>query len=228
MKDFTIDCYKILLASLIDHKYTFYTFEDIHNNNSINMNSVILRHDVDRLPKRALAMAQAEKNLGVKSTYFFRTKTVSFNTNIIKQIYALDHNIGYHYENLADTNGDNDKAWLDFKRQIQKFENIGCPVKTIAMHGRPLSKWNNLDLWDTYNYKQLDLIDANIDFESSFDYFTDVCRRWDNNGNIKDYLSKKDQATKSNSHGPVITTLDLIKHITTQHKSIIISTHPER
>jgi len=32
---------------------------------------MIIRHDIDRKPERALKMAEIENDLGVKSTYFF-------------------------------------------------------------------------------------------------------------------------------------------------------------
>ena len=37
-------------------------------------------------------------------------------------------------------------AICDFGRNLEKFRKF-YPVKTICMHGSPLSKWDNRDLW---------------------------------------------------------------------------------
>ena len=43
---------------------------------------MIIRHDIDREPERALKMAEIENDLGVKSTYFFTLA----NTNAKKMV----------------------------------------------------------------------------------------------------------------------------------------------
>ena len=55
------------------------------------------------------------------------------------------------------------------------------PVKTICMHGSPLSRVSNLDLWKRYDYRELGIIGEpylDIDFDDVF-YLTDTGRRWD-------------------------------------------------
>ena len=37
-------------------------------------------------------------------------------------------------------------AICDFERNLRRFRKL-YPVKTICMHGSPLSKWDNRDLW---------------------------------------------------------------------------------
>ena len=39
----------------------------------------------------------------------------------------------------------------DFRFYLDKFRNI-YPVKTICMHGSPLSKYDNRLLWEKYDY----------------------------------------------------------------------------
>ncbi|WP_269849870.1 hypothetical protein [Methanosarcina horonobensis] len=67
---------------------------------------VLLRHDVDRMPGRALATAQIEHELGIKATYYFRTSENVFKPDIIRQIRDMGHEIGYHYETLSEAKGD--------------------------------------------------------------------------------------------------------------------------
>ena len=54
-------------------------------------------------------------------------------------------------------------------------------VKTICMHGSPLSKWDNRDLWKKYDYRDFGIIAEpyfDVDFDEVF-YLTDTGRRWD-------------------------------------------------
>ena len=59
----------------------------------------------------------------------------------------LGHDIGYHYECLSDSKGNIDNAVRDFKRKLKMFRTI-CDIKTVSMHGRPLSPYNNLSMWE--------------------------------------------------------------------------------
>jgi hypothetical protein len=49
------------------------------------------------------------------------------------------------------------------------------------MHGSPLSKWDNRDLWKRYDYRDFGIIAEpyfDLDFDEVF-YLTDTGRRWD-------------------------------------------------
>ena len=59
--------------------------------------SIILRHDVDKLPRNSLKFAQIQNKLGIKGSYYFRIVPQSFNP----QIAELGHEIGYHYEDYG-------------------------------------------------------------------------------------------------------------------------------
>ena len=55
-------------------------------------------------------------------------------------------------------------------------------VKTICMHGSPLSKWDNRDLWKKYDYRDFGIIAEpyfDLDFDEVF-YLTDTGRSWNN------------------------------------------------
>jgi hypothetical protein len=185
-----------------------------------------LRHDVDRLPSRALQLARLEKELDVSSTYFFRVKGVSFHRPTIGKIAGLGHEIGYHYEDLSDAGGDAVRAIESFKQNLRKFDEFGG-VSSIAMHGRPFSKWDNRDLWKDFDYRDYGpLVEAYRDVESSgFFYFTDVGRCWNSRSNQRDHLNRL--AKEALDRQPA-GTRDLIRFIAGRHADMIISTHPER
>lgn len=65
---------------------------------------VIIAHDIDILPKYALAMAELEFNVGVTSTYYilphadFYNATSPENIETWKKISEMGHQLGFHYD----------------------------------------------------------------------------------------------------------------------------------
>jgi hypothetical protein len=144
MQDFTLKIFKKFLHSLLANDYSFQTLENFieHPNKE---KTVILRHDVDRLPENALKMAHMENTIGIKTSYFFRTVDQVFDETIIEKVVSLGHEVSYHYEDLSLCRGNYELAIKNFESNLEKFRKI-YPVKTICMHGSPLSKWDNQDL----------------------------------------------------------------------------------
>ena len=178
MIDFTLQMYRLLLKTFIKADYNFKTIEDYLLNPQSK--SVMLRHDVDRNPQQALEMAKIENELNIKSSYYFRIVRVSYNEKIIKQIEELGHEIGYHYEDLSLAKGNYKKAISSFEKNLNLLRQL-YPVKTICMHGSPLSKWDNRLIWKKYNYKNYGILGdsyLDIDFNVVL-YLTDTGRRWD-------------------------------------------------
>ena len=179
MKDFTLQAYEQLLLTLGIQGYDFQTLETfVQERRSEKV--VILRHDVDKKPENALNMALIENDLGISSSYYFRATESVFDGGIIKKIISLNHEIGYHYENMDSCSGDVDKAHTEFKEKLDSFNSL-YPIKTICMHGSPLSKWDNRALWNNFDYKEYGII-AEPYFDLDFDqvlYITDTGRRWD-------------------------------------------------
>ncbi len=186
-RDFTHSIYKELLLAFKEAKYNFVTVDDYFKKD-IDRPLIILRHDVDRYPNRSLQMATLEYNLGIKATYYFRTIPSTFKPNIIKKIANMGHEIGYHYESLAQTNGDYKKAIEDFEFNLKRLREI-ADIKNIAMHGRPTSKWDSRWLWREYDYKEFNIVSEpyfDIDFNRVF-YATDAGRAWGDEGiNLRD------------------------------------------
>ena len=138
MRDFTLEILKELMRELKSREYKFIPFRDYMDNK--NEKIIILRHDVDKLPQRSLKFAEIEYEMGIVGTYYFRIVRESFNTEIMKKIVSRGHEIGYHYEDLALAKGDYEKAFKLYQKHLVEFEKI-CKLKTICMHGSPLSKW---------------------------------------------------------------------------------------
>jgi hypothetical protein len=178
MRDFTINQYNIFIETLLKKGFEFQTFSDFLESSKNKV--AILRHDVDKLPANSLLLAKIQKKLGIKGTYYFRIVTGSWDVEIIRSLAEMGHEIGYHYETLDTCHGNIEKAYEEFCRNLETFRRV-CPIKTICMHGSPLSKYDNRDIWKRYDYKNLGLIGEpyfDMNFNKVF-YLTDTGRRWD-------------------------------------------------
>ena len=164
MTDFSLIQYDALLDAL--KSYDFKTF--------------ILRHDVDAKPHNSLRIARMEADKGVFGIYYFRAVPESWNEGIIREIATLGHEVGYHYESLTTCNGNVDKAYEDFCRNLEALREL-VPVKSICMHGSPRSPYDSKDIWKKYDYHVLGIKSEpylDTDFSKVF-YLTDTGRRWD-------------------------------------------------
>ena len=195
-----------------------------------------LRHDVDLLPANSLRIAQIEKEQEMKATYYFRMVPESYDEAIIKQIAALGHTIGYHYESLTTCNGDIEAAYRDFCDNLAKLRQL-VPVNTICMHGSPRSPYDSRDIWKHYDYHQL-----GIEYEPYFDtdfshtlYITDTGRRWDGyHVSVRDKIPQYQELWEK--QGLVFhTTDDIIAQLSNTasplrqlHNGLLITTHPQR
>lgn len=177
--DFTPKIYTHLLNTLQTQGYNFQTFQQFLQHPAPK--AVILRHDIDKLPNNALKMATHEHDLGVKGSYYFRVVPGVWNTTIMAKIVEFGNELGYHYEDLTIAKGDHEKAGRHFENWLAQFRLI-YPVTTICMHGSPLSRYDNRDLWKTTDYRYFGVIGEpyfDVDYTRVF-YITDTGRKWNN------------------------------------------------
>jgi hypothetical protein len=123
-----------------------------------------------------------------------------------------------------------DTAIESFKKNLQSLRGI-APVKTICMHGSPLSRWDNRLLWKYYDYHEFGIIGEpyfDVDFSRVL-YLTDTGRRWDGDSfSVRD----KAQGTLPNAPRPpqFHSTFDII-HAAEEGKlpdKIMMTFHPQR
>jgi len=219
--DFTLQKYQELCKVILEEEYTPLTVES-YLRELPSGKVAILRHDVDRVPERALKMAKLEKDLGIVSTYYFRMNKKVFKPEIIKEIASMGHEIGYHYEVLDKAKGSYEEAIKIFEEELNKFREI-CDVYTVCMHGNPLTPWINKDLWKRYDLKTFGIIGEpyiSIDYRKVC-YFSDTGRTWSGK------FSVKDSVEDSKIH--VKTTNDIIELLRKgKFKQVCILTHPNR
>ena len=227
--DYTLDKYRELCENLCNSGYSILTVKKyLELKNELKLKDkhikfVILRHDIDRKPTNALKMARIENDLRINSTYYFRTISSVFRKDIIEQINNLGHEVGYHYEVLSKAKGDYEKAIKLFEYELSEFRKI-VDVETISMHGSPLSKYDNRDLWKRYDFKEFELLGEAYLSIKEFNYFSDTGRSWNWKNKMRDFMMDN-----SNNKITVNTTDELIKLIKSKKLDrLYILAHPER
>jgi len=119
-----------------------------------------------------------------------------------------------------------DKAIESFQKNLETLRKI-APVKTICMHGSPLSKYDNKLLWKYYDYRDYEIIGEpyfDVDYSKVL-YLTDTGRRWnETRANVRDNVQSDFKNHKFK------TTFDILNAIKNKQlpDKIIINTHPHR
>lgn len=220
MRDFTMEKYEGLCRSLLNSGYHVLTVSQSISN-KLRDRSAVIRHDVDRKIDNALKMAELEHELGIHSTYYFRYP-YTFKPDVIKRIESLGNEIGYHYEVLAKVKGDQNKAITVFSQELAAFRTIS-EVRTISMHGSPLSRYDNRDLWIKNDFRDYGIEgEAYLSLASKgLRYLSDTGRDWGGRYSIKDKMPQTIAV-------PIHTTDELITWINSTNDNLYINVHPER
>ena len=170
-------------------------------------------------------IAKIEKEVGIKASYYFRIVQESYDEKIIKQIAKMGHALGYHYENMPHRNGNIEKAIKDFEQNLAKLRELST-INTICMHGSPISKYVNCELWKHYNYREYGIISEpyfDVNYNEVF-YLTDTGRSLNNyKASVRDKVNSNfDIMVKNTNH-----LIDKIRNDELPDK-IMINVHPQR
>jgi len=238
-KDFTLKRYIQLCYAIKDNYNVLNLYEyflDYYFDNEFDISFIekssksqrrsyaIIRHDVDRNINNALLMAEAEERLGISASYYFRYP-YTFNPEIIRKIKKMGHEIGYHYETLSKARGDYSLAIKLFEQELEAFREI-CDVKTICMHGKPTSSYDNRNLWNKYNFSDYGIIGEAYLSVSNVEYFSDTGRNWNGSNSLRDNLS--DSIKRKDIFFPSKTD-ELIDYINIGNlNNLYFTVHPER
>ena len=134
-QQFNISSYYLLLKYLNSLKLSFRKF---HENIKKGKN-ILMRHDVDFCPEKALEIAKLEKKQNVKSTFFFLVNTNFYNLNatenseIILEIIRLGHDIGLHFD--ASFSKTSRSLHFNCRKEVETLEHIiNKKVNIISFH----------------------------------------------------------------------------------------------
>ncbi|MBJ26647.1 MAG: hypothetical protein CL567_03190 [Alphaproteobacteria bacterium] len=99
-EEFTFQSYSYLINEFLNLGYSVVNFSAM---NPLKQH-LILRHDIDMSLEAALPIAEIERNIGVKATYFILLRSDLYNPfsetglKILKRLYDLGHEIGLHFD----------------------------------------------------------------------------------------------------------------------------------
>jgi len=220
MRDFSHQIYLHLIQRLREKGYEFQTLAEFTE--APQAKAVVLRHDIDITAVPALRLARLEKQHGISGSYYFRTTRFSYRPDIIREIASLGHEIGYHYEDLTRNDGDMKAALKDFVANLARFREI-APIRTVCMHGRSGSPYDNRDIWNAAQLSDFELIAepyVSLDFDKVL-YLSDTTQKWDG-----DKIALRDRV-QSSLNLSFRTTSDILDSIDKLPNQIMITIHPE-
>jgi hypothetical protein len=105
----------------------------------------LVRHDIEFSLPRALRMAEIDRALGIRSTFFAQVKNGAYNPlaplnrDILRKIHALSHHVGLHFYVTDIKPGDEAETLrqLEFQTKVLE-ETLGQPVTRFSYHRPPL------------------------------------------------------------------------------------------
>jgi hypothetical protein len=234
MRDFNIKTYHHLLDSFQQNGYSFFTFSEYVQDAVQDVPKwLMLRHDVDARPENSMAFARIQADRSIRGTYYFRMVPQSFQEEIILEIASLGHEVGYHYETMDSCKGRVDDAYNEFCMHLERFYKL-VPVKTISMHGSPMSPYDNREIWKKYDYRSLGILGEpyfDLDFNEVY-YLTDTGRCWDGGRfNVRDKATQDNPVTNQSFLDLSFhKTDDIIRAVDTGNfpDKAMINFHPQR
>jgi hypothetical protein len=173
LRDFTYDAY-VELMSMLKKKYRVIPFCEV---TKTKVPLLILRHDIDASLKAALRMAEIERKLEIRSTYFVLFSHKLYNLlerdslNTLRRISSLGHEIGLHYDvQTYEAYGQAPEESL--KNEVQMLEHLlKRKIFSIACHNVSLMTGKD-PLGNVAGY-----INA-YDPRFCRKYVSDSCRAW--------------------------------------------------
>lgn len=195
--DFTFAAYKKLIEGAANAGYQAVTVREYLQGIRKPL-TLILHHDVEWNPRQALAVAEIEKAIGFRSTFYFRVDTKAFDLTVMRQLQDDGFEVGYHFNTLDRCGGDFEKAIALFERELRMLREAGIRVETVCSHGDPRVKKFGYKVNNEIFLKEPDLCsrsgllgEAYLDVDFSLlQYISDVGIRWNKFGSTEELISK--------------------------------------
>lgn len=140
--EFTYDWYRAFLGYLDAAGTRFRAYAD-----DLEEGDVLLRHDVDLSPSRALRVARIEAELDVHATYFFLLSSPLYNVynqrtrGVIRDIESMGHDVGLHFSPHQHWPGDvaPDDATVERAVEAERaaLGAVADPVDAVSLHAPP-------------------------------------------------------------------------------------------
>jgi len=184
--DFSYKHYREMLKKALKDGFVISNFRDYEKNKKVPK-LIILRHDVDYSPKRALEIARIEASLKIKSTFFVRVHGEHYHPfdresyPIFKEILKMGHEMGLHYEAKTLSRIFQNNAIVLFRKEKKILEDIfEIKIESAAEH----ADLNRQDkYWINHMFRHITKSQGGIKhhtYEKEFQecYLTDSCGKW--------------------------------------------------
>lgn len=137
--------YRTLLESALENGYRVLGVEDWVAGADSPGPLLALRHDVDQHPRSALEMARVERELGLRSAWYFRWRTAD--SRLIAALRDDGCTVGFHYETLsrlalergartaAEVAALAPAARAALPAEVAAFARLHGPIRSICPHG---------------------------------------------------------------------------------------------
>lgn len=196
---------------------------------------VVLKHDVETNPKKALKLALIEHKYGHKGTYYVQAYLLKQEKNIkiLRKIQDMGHEVSYHHDVMDSNAGDLKKAEIEFISNCELFRKNGFEIRTVCQHGNPIVKregyHSNRDFFrnSEIENKFQDIAEIMVNYKArikrAYMYISDAGYGWklifdpENN----DIIDTEDKDIK-------IATLEEVEVYVDGKNSLILSVHPHR
>lgn len=196
---------------------------------------LILKHDVETNPQKALDMAKIENKYGHCGVYYVQAYLLESkeNIDILKRIKELGHEVSYHHDVMDSNSGDLAKALEEFETNKHIFEKHGFSINTVCQHGNPVAQRNgytsNRDFFRSQQVKEKfgDITEIMVDYRAKtrvdFKYISDAGYGWKiiYDPETNDIVDSSDKDIK-------LENLDRVLDFITNENVVILSTHPHR
>lgn len=196
-------------------------------------NYLVLKHDVENSPERALKLAETENKYGHKGTYYVQAYLLddSENIEILKKIQKLGHEVSYHYDVMDSNKGNLTKAKEEFKKNVSLFEKNGFEIRTVCQHGNPVAErvgyTSNRDFFRNFSEEYPNIADIMVDYKekynTDYEYYSDAGRIF---SLIYDPINN--DVINSDEKNIPYNDLNELLNVLENNKNYIISTHPHR
>jgi len=196
---------------------------------------LILKHDVETNPLKALRLAEIESKYYHHGSYYVQVYLLNNEKNIrtLKKIQKLGHEVSYHHDVMDSNKGDLVKAKDEFHKNVSLFEEHGFQIKTVCQHGNPVIErdgytsnrdfFRNSEIQEFFSEISEIMVDYKSRINADYKYISDAGYGW------KVIYDPENNDVINNSDKDIsLHDLDNVLKFIKQHGSVIISTHPHR
>lgn len=160
----SFDHYRFILEKAKENNYKILTCHDYFTNkDNLPDRYIILRHDIEHYPERALEFAKIEAEFNVNSTYYVRVHAEKYNIfsfrayNSLKKIISLGNEIGLHAEPIDFSKTSGEESKIIFQKELDVLKLVlECEVHSVCPHV-DWTEYNNLDFFKNNDLKEFGL-----------------------------------------------------------------------